>query len=959
MELRIYIYAMAAILNIASIEAHPSKLSVVSGSAEVLSDALTQEIRVSDKAILEWDTFSIGSKEVLCYIQPSSMSVALNRVVTGAPSELLGRLEANGKVYLINPNGVLIGKDAYIKTAGFLASTLDLSDTEFLEGKDLSFKGKSNAPLIHLGNIECTLGDVALFAKTIEQQGDIQASRGTVFLGCGSEIYLKPEGEKRLFIRCSSFSDLEETAVGLNLDGKIASLRSEIQAEGNPYGRAIHQKGSIQATGLQQEGGRVFLVAECGEIQVQGEIVGREGEKGGIIHLCGPRVSILEGARIDVSAPQGRGCIVIGKAFSGLKQEMIETQHILIADEAVILADALEFGDAGKVIVSAQESTDFQGLIFSRGGRFGGNGGFVEVSGKRLNYQGLADCTACSGKTGTVLMDPTSIIVATPDMNVLISPTIQPTASPSQISPASLVGQLAMSNVLVQPSTAGVGPGDITVNEDVMYSSANSLTLSNQNLIGSGNTGRITISPAVSINNTGTGDIRLLSVDTISVQGIVQAMDGEVELEAAGGVFVGGNLYNSSGPAGVVGSGTNRVSVTTTGLNSDIIVRGGNMMSQPSLILSGTGHVSITSGRDVIVQGDTDSSSASISSPLGGVIVSAARDVLVLGGAGNMAEAGILSAGNAGLRVDAGRDLIMFGGGTNSGSEIFARDDAIVNIGGNISAASGASGAAVLLSTFDQGSLRITASGNIMALGTNSDAVNFLVPLGNGGLSIWAGGNISLDHSLVSQTGTGSVLVQAGQNLSLNTSIVQSRFKQISLVVDAEFPQAPLLGTGSFLMDSASAIQSVDPMNPVPIRIFSSRREQNSIIGSLNGQSFFPGTLFNNASTTEQWGAYYFNAYGGSPYTVFYKNTPLTFPPQPSVANEFVIAMNEALQEWKAHDDLLYIAKEFSIRIASEWAFDKRFSQEYLSWVSVMQDKAYPWMRRMYRTYNMKGIDPL
>ena len=360
MELRIYIYAMAAILNIASIEAHPSKLSVVSGSAEVLSDALTQEIRVSDKAILEWDTFSIGSKEVLCYTQPSSMSVALNRVVTGAPSELLGRLEANGKVYLINPNGVLIGKDAYIKTAGFLASTLDLSDTEFLEGKDLSFKGKSNAPLIHLGNIECTLGDVALFAKTIEQQGAIQASRGTVFLGCGSEIYLKPEGERRLFIRCSSFSDFQETTVALNLDGKIASFRSDIQTEGNPYGYAIHQKGAIQAAGLQQEGGRVLLVAKCGEIQVQGEIVGREGEKGGMIHLCSPKVSISDGARIDVSAPQGNGCIIIGEALSDLKQEIIETQHISIADEAVILADALEFGDAGKVSVSAQERTSFQ-----------------------------------------------------------------------------------------------------------------------------------------------------------------------------------------------------------------------------------------------------------------------------------------------------------------------------------------------------------------------------------------------------------------------------------------------------------------------------------------------------------------------------------------------------------------------------------------------------------------------
>jgi len=93
----------------------------------------------SDKAIIHWQDFSLAKEEKVQFVQPSSSSSILNKVIGSNPSEIYGKIDANGKVYLINQNGILFGKDAIINTKGFIASTLNIEDNKYLSGEELCF----------------------------------------------------------------------------------------------------------------------------------------------------------------------------------------------------------------------------------------------------------------------------------------------------------------------------------------------------------------------------------------------------------------------------------------------------------------------------------------------------------------------------------------------------------------------------------------------------------------------------------------------------------------------------------------------------------------------------------------------------------------------------------------------------------------------------------------------------
>src|SRR5437773_1440181 len=168
--------------------ANPVGESVAAGSASFdrsLPGRLTINQR-TDRLIVNWRDFSIGRGETTSFLQPSASSAVLNRVATGNPSQLFGHLESNGRVFLINPSGILVGRGATINTHSFVASTLDVPDESFLSGAKLTLAGDSSAPVVNQGNIEAIGGDVFLIGRTVENSGTIRASAGTVGLAAGS-----------------------------------------------------------------------------------------------------------------------------------------------------------------------------------------------------------------------------------------------------------------------------------------------------------------------------------------------------------------------------------------------------------------------------------------------------------------------------------------------------------------------------------------------------------------------------------------------------------------------------------------------------------------------------------------------------------------------------------------------------------------------------------------------------
>ncbi|NGX63901.1 MAG: Heme/hemopexin-binding protein, partial [Candidatus Anoxychlamydiales bacterium] len=245
----------------------PTNPTIVSGTM-ITDNISANEINfnVSDKAIINWENFSIDVNEIINFVQPSSQAAVLNRVTSASISEILGNLKANGKLFLINPNGVIIGENAVVDTASFLAATLNISDTDFLSN-NLRFVSPGAGSIINYGTIKTKNGDVTIFGKTIENHGDIQVD-GSFNVGIGEEIFLQSGGNDNILIKTKTTD-----ATGFTNTKLIEAIKHEIKADGNPYSYAINLDGDmkqpkLEQPELEQEEGRFYLSAVGGKVKI-------------------------------------------------------------------------------------------------------------------------------------------------------------------------------------------------------------------------------------------------------------------------------------------------------------------------------------------------------------------------------------------------------------------------------------------------------------------------------------------------------------------------------------------------------------------------------------------------------------------------------------------------------------------------------------------------------------------
>src|SRR5271163_1652363 len=115
--------------------ANPVGGQVVGGAASISSSGNTLTIQqTTSRAIINWSSFDIAPGEITQFEQPSSSSIALNRVGGGNPSQILGTLNANGQVWIINPNGVMFGGNAQVNVASLVATSVDIDNSSFMAG---------------------------------------------------------------------------------------------------------------------------------------------------------------------------------------------------------------------------------------------------------------------------------------------------------------------------------------------------------------------------------------------------------------------------------------------------------------------------------------------------------------------------------------------------------------------------------------------------------------------------------------------------------------------------------------------------------------------------------------------------------------------------------------------------------------------------------------------------------
>ena len=227
------------------VAAGPNGGTVVGGSASIQGQgtgAVTIN-QATQNTIINWATFNIGRGETTTFNQPGSSSVALNRVIGGqGPSFLDGTLTANGRVFVVNGDGILFGPHSAITTAGFLATTSNIRDDDFMAGRyNFNIPGRPDASIVNLGTITATnSGFAALVAPGVRNSGTITATLGTVGLAAGNAFTLDFYGDRLITL-----------ALNDQIAGKVIDV-----ATGRPLRSLVRNDGTIAA-----DGGRVELTA--------------------------------------------------------------------------------------------------------------------------------------------------------------------------------------------------------------------------------------------------------------------------------------------------------------------------------------------------------------------------------------------------------------------------------------------------------------------------------------------------------------------------------------------------------------------------------------------------------------------------------------------------------------------------------------------------------------------------
>ncbi|WP_028895065.1 filamentous hemagglutinin N-terminal domain-containing protein, partial [Syntrophorhabdus aromaticivorans] len=170
---------------------------VTSGTATInQSGHVTNINQATQRAAINWQSFSTRPQETVNFHQPNAAAIALNRVIGNERSILEGALNANGRVFLINSNGIIFAKGSTVNTAGFIASTLNLTDKDFNAGSYVFKKNNSTGSVINMGTITAKEGGyVALLGPAVSNQGVIAATRGSVALASGDKVTLNFNGD--------------------------------------------------------------------------------------------------------------------------------------------------------------------------------------------------------------------------------------------------------------------------------------------------------------------------------------------------------------------------------------------------------------------------------------------------------------------------------------------------------------------------------------------------------------------------------------------------------------------------------------------------------------------------------------------------------------------------------------------------------------------------------------------
>ncbi len=753
---------LLALVSPLSMAELPTGLNVVAGQATVTTPtANNMHInQATDKAVLNWQTFNIGSGQSVHFIQPAATSVALNRVVGNEASSIYGSLTANGQVFLINPSGVMFAPGAQVSVGGLVASSLAISNEDFAAGR-YTFSGNGGS-VNNQGNINAVNGGyVLLAAPTVNNSGSITANGGSVALVAGSRATIDTSGTG--LVKFSVDAAAAQAAIANSGSivadgGQVALLASSV---GDALATVVNHTGVIRANSAVERNGMIVLSGGAsGVVDVSGTLMASgsaTGLSGGTVKVLGDKVGLTGAARIDASGDAGGGTVLVGGNYQGAGPEQNASAAFVGADVR-IAADGLQAGKGGTVVVWADESTRFNGAISARGGSLGGDGGLVETSGKEfLAAAGSVDASAVNGSGGTWLLDPSdvSIVNATSNAGAFASNVFTPTADNATADRNAIQTALnGGTSVTITTGATGSQAGNITVLDSITKSSGGAASLT------------LTAAGSIFVNNAVSSSSNALSVN--------------LNATAATSFSGAGSLTTNGGNVAITGISKTLGDINTTGTTGT-----GN------LTVSGVGAITQTSGA-LVIKGAT-----TLAAGMG-------NDITLNAATNNFATLGVTSGKDVSI-TDA--NALQLGASTVASS-------LNVNAGGSVTQ-TGVVIAPVLTATLTGAASALTlgSANNIGQLGAITTPGGFTLTNGNNATSI-AGAITSTNTAVAITTGTGATtfgaggsITSGGGNVTLTNSNIAKVLGNIDTTGGAATGNLTITGAGVISQDTGTVLK--------------------------------------------------------------------------------------------------------------------------------------------------------
>ncbi|EJX2038892.1 filamentous hemagglutinin N-terminal domain-containing protein, partial [Salmonella enterica] len=743
----------------------PTGGQVVGGQGSISTSGNQMTIhQQTQNMATNWQSFNIGKNNTVQFVQPDSSSVALNRVTGTSGSQIMGTLKANGQVFILNPNGVLFGKDARVNVAGLVASTKNINTADFMKGQyTLSGEGNPGAQVVNQGSLTTTKGGyIVLAGERVSNSGSVSAPSGKVMLAAGKTVTLQLDngGLTSVSVDGSVVNALVENRGLISAtDGRVY-----LTAKGQNMllNTVVNNSGTVEAKGLASRGGEIVLDGgDSGVVSQSGQLLAdSQTGQGGKITLEGQNIHLAANSLTSATGKAGGGEVFVGGGWQGKDSRIKNASKVVMDKAASVDVSATDTGDGGTAVLWSDDYTNFRGTILARGGAQSGNGGQVETSShNNLQAFGAVDTSAQSGHGGDWLLDPTDVTIVSAGDDITDNTNItetgkgtaqsldtdtdhifSPSASGAQILNTSIENQLNNgTNVTVRTSgtdtegesgnitlnaavakTNGAdaaltleADGNITINNNIT-STAGKLDIS---LLGAGsNTGSVWVLNST-LNSNG-GNITLDQLDHK-----VSTAEGTQINQNALGVKISNSTLNTSGPGNSTGDITIRAYNPGVNLGADEYV---NTVRNGGALLEVSGNSSLNSGNITLSGEQSGSVAQSLPVFINGATMTASGDINISGKGMNNARPAQIELRNTGNVLTAGNSITIINDSAgNRGDVLFSSSE----------------GEGAILKARE---VSVKASGNITLTGANVT--------GNGNISLLGAGNSTARIQVLNST---------------------------------------------------------------------------------------------------------------------------------------------------------------------------------------------------------------